>query len=982
MVDIKDISYVLDTGDELAEEGEDLKEEVRKTLGDFLSEKTKESRSEFKIRPGSENWKSKTQDGTPVNISTGDAGAENVFANPAEHPSLDQYSDSGQFEEGVSSFIFKGGEGHKALQEIRGNELDTTGQLQIKARGDEPPLVSKISQVLKTNRFHPEGKTPFVPRGTSSTEMDTIGLGRIQKDMGRYNADDVDIRFEDLRKVGLSLMLKATGEFTANGDPDGGIAGLSQITPGEAQLAATRLDPKSLYASNVFVGENFQKEDTLILETESVALKGSYGVLNNHLEPFAGFQPIGMSVLASALVLALKLVLEGFIALIGVFIDDSAENKVKGRGPFRLGVHGNRAESGGVFISLTDFGFYPVESPFLDAIDEGLDCFFDFENLDGSFKRVLESPGFYAILIRSIIRSGNKIAEDIADVADSGNVFEGIQGIIGILDTIRSSKIISFLNILAQIGDKVIQAKNAGIEVRADKFSLKDVDKLPDLPTTRIGKSRSKNSLALAWRNSSSPSSYIIPLSMFNLQKLMPNDKNKAINLFATSHINDVRFTNRISNEDVKKIEEKLDAEYVPFYFHDLRTNEIISFHAFLSAITDNFNANYENSSVYGRIDPVRIYKNTERTISLEFNVVSTNETDFNEMWWKINKLITLLYPQWSKGRKIKTETDAFIQPFSQIPTASPLIRLRLGDIFKTNYSKFALARLFGLGTKDFEIESEPIEDPDIQEKINELKTKDEKMLERMFPNKEESLLAGGLKEGEIVDLSDGEYPAKDGGAPLSIANKIPVEITKIQEQQEITNLLEKGMTAGGSWKTDIYEIKLLEPEKHKNGDKPYLARRSDLQFSYKNYLKRANELDDEIGGLEAEAEAEATLQGKLQSVKDFFDSEKNAIVRSFESVSGKGLAGFITNMNFNWHEPRWDTEIDHRAPQWCRISIGFAPIHDIPPGIDSEGFNRAPVYNVGNLVNSIGGGPYEEEDREEYNSQILKASETYSEGE
>ena len=39
-----------------------------------------------------------------------------------------------------------------------------------------------------------------------------------------------------------------------------------------------------------------------------------------------------------------------------------------------------------------------------------------------------------------------------------------------------------------------------------------------------------------------------------------------------------------------------------------------------------------------------------------------------------------------------------FIQPFSQIPTASPMIRLRVGDVIKSNYSKFGLARLFGLG--------------------------------------------------------------------------------------------------------------------------------------------------------------------------------------------------------------------------------------------------------------------------------------------
>jgi len=248
-------------------------------------------------------------------------------------------------------------------------------------------------------------------------------------------------------------------------------------------------------------------------------------------------------------------------------------------------------------------------------------------------------------LIRSIIRSGNRIVEDIVDVGDSGNVFEGIQAIIGILDTIKSSKIISFLNILAQTGDKIIEL-DSGVLIGTDKIGINDVDKYPDSAVSRISKSRAKtsaNSLSLAWRNSSSPSSYVVPLSMFHLQNLMPNDKNKIVRLFDTSHIDEIQTTKRMSKDSVQLIEEKLDSEYVPFYFHDLRTNEIISFHAFLSAVNDSFTVNLESSTPYGRVDPVRIYKNTERKLTLEFNVVSTNRNDFNEMWWKINKLTTML---------------------------------------------------------------------------------------------------------------------------------------------------------------------------------------------------------------------------------------------------------------------------------------------------------------------------------------------------
>ena len=57
-----------------------------------------------------------------------------------------------------------------------------------------------------------------------------------------------------------------------------------------------------------------------------------------------------------------------------------------------------------------------------------------------------------------------------------------------------------------------------------------------------------------------------------------------------------------------------------------------------------------------------------------------------------------------------------------------------------------------------------------------------------------------------------------------------------------------------------------------------------------------------------------------------------------------------------------WETDRPGvKAPKMCKISIQFAPIHDIQPGIDSDGFNRAPIYNVGNIVNGFGGDPYDE---------------------
>jgi hypothetical protein len=74
---------------------------------------------------------------------------------------------------------------------------------------------------------------------------------------------------------------------------------------------------------------------------------------------------------------------------------------------------------------------------------------------------------------------------------------------------------------------------------------------------------------------------------------------------------------------------------------------------------------------------------------------------------------------------------------------------------------------------------------------------------------------------------------------------------------------------------------------------------------------------------------------------------KSNAISRSFRSTGGKGLAGFIDSINFDWYSSTtWD--IEEKAPKMCKVTISFTPIHDISPGLDSNGYNRAPIYRLG----------------------------------
>ena len=92
-------------------------------------------------------------------------------------------------------------------------------------------------------------------------------------------------------------------------------------------------------------------------------------------------------------------------------------------------------------------------------------------------------------------------------------------------------------------------------------------------------------------------------------------------------------------------------------------------------------------------------------------------------------------------------------------------------------------------------------------------------------------------------------------------------------------------------------------------------------------------------------------------AISDLFSS-KNPIIKRFESTMGRLIAVAINSIGFSWkiNEVPWELKAGHRAPRMCEVSLGIIPIHDITPGIDHEGFNRAPIYKVGKTTKSFTG--------------------------
>src|SRR5262249_52463598 len=137
-------------------------------------------------------------------------------------------------------------------------------------------------------------------------------------------------------------------------------------------------------------------------------------------------------------------------------------------------------------------------------------------------------------------------------------------------------------------------------------------------------KNRIKGSLKLAWSSNRAPANLLVSQNMGAVSRIATKlgsfDTHAGLNdldgkIQTSTVLQDA--VPRIDPDAAATFEQQLYAEYVPFYFHDLRTNEMVGFHAFLASMSDDFTANYETVEAYGRVEPVKIYKSTGRRIGM-----------------------------------------------------------------------------------------------------------------------------------------------------------------------------------------------------------------------------------------------------------------------------------------------------------------------------------------------------------------------------
>ena len=704
--------------------------------------------------------------------------------------------------------------------------------------------------------------------------------------------------------------------------------------------------------------------------------------------------------------------------------------------------------------------------PYQDCVERGMEiCLSQSDTGTENANPVFDqASGYWLSVCNSVIKRAERNLDSLVEFLsndDEANLRE-------LLYSFTQDSSLRFFNAMAVVGDTSLRSTGGmglDVERQGDESLYYDVDELEDTPGNRISKSKMKSGKRinqLSYAQSAVPSAYLLPLNSVRASIKMengPKHPNPLRAHFGSDlventylSINNDGSGGRIPNTVVKELEDRLDAEYVPFYIQDLRTNEIISFHAFLNSLSDQINPNFNSQGAYGRMDDVHVYNGTKRSITCGFTLMATSQEDFDNMWYKINKITTLLYPQWTQGSQVGRDGSTFIQPFSQVIGASPIVRLRIGDVIKSNYSKYNLGRIFGIGNKGTSIKNDGLigATASFNESTQEVlinviaglfgspmqiensslgavaKTKNSlatragaELLASTLHNGFVNPLALNPVMNQIIDPAGnhesnfekfwtGGFPNIDGGYGTKGNVTSPIILKantnrgyqfengqRIKFNRPITVLIDskkaesKKDKKGNLIYRTRYKCKIIDPNLIQTDyfNKAVFCYHEDLYPLPNNIFTNtlllpaitnfaagtgsvtgiAKELLSQV--VSSSPFAGAGLSSVVSIFAELFESdankflnaENNPFTRAFESTMGRGLAGKLGGITFDWLDSQftWETDYNSRAPIGCKITFSLDVIHDIPPGLDYAGYNRAPLYNVGRIMKDISGDVY-----------------------
>mgnify|MGYP003131919176 CR=1 FL=1 len=116
-----------------------------------------------------------------------------------------------------------------------------------------------------------------------------------------------------------------------------------------------------------------------------------------------------------------------------------------------------------------------------------------------------------------------------------------------------------------------------------------------------------------------------------------------------------------------------------------------IEFKGFITEMSDNYQSNWDSETVYGRMDPIGTFRNTQRSITLGWTIPAANIGEAKSNLKATRGLAMMLYPAYAKNPKTISEGPTAIGAEKiKYTTANslakpPLIRLSYANLIASS---------------------------------------------------------------------------------------------------------------------------------------------------------------------------------------------------------------------------------------------------------------------------------------------------------
>jgi len=128
--------------------------------------------------------------------------------------------------------------------------------------------------------------------------------------------------------------------------------------------------------------------------------------------------------------------------------------------------------------------------------------------------------------------------------------------------------------------------------------------------------------------------------------------------------------------------------------FESMITQETVDFFAFVTSFSQTFASNWNKEVVYGRSDPIGTFQNTERTISLGWDIPAGTTGEAIKNLTDIGHLIKMLYPGYSTNRSTAAGTTVGVDALSL--SRSPLVKIQYGNLIADSVTGLGLLGWIG----------------------------------------------------------------------------------------------------------------------------------------------------------------------------------------------------------------------------------------------------------------------------------------------